>query len=305
MYFRATGVITTVLLLAGMVCAQGAPANGQGSAPRGAADKPAVASDNLPSKETVDAFMKQMFGFDPGVSWTIAYIKPAPAQGLTEVLMLLVTSQGPQRTTFYISQDQKYMIVGDLLPFGAKPFGPVREQLEKGVTGPAHGPADAPVTLVEFSDLQCPRCKEAQPRLEQLMQEEKNVRVVFQNFPLPSHDWSAKAAAYADCVGRTSNDAFWKFVHGTYEAQTDINAANAEEKLTGIADASGVKGSEIAACAAKPETADRVQQSLQFGTSLGVNGTPTVFINGRKFPNFAGLKYEGIKMMVEFYATQK
>ena len=57
-----------------------------------------------------------------------------------------------------------------------------------------------------------PHCKEAQPTLDKLMAEDKNVRVVFQSFPLPMHDWAAKAAAYADCVSRSSNDAFWKFI---------------------------------------------------------------------------------------------
>ena len=97
-------------------------------------------------------------------------------------------------------------------------LSPRRKELEKGITGPARGPADAPVTIVEFSDLQCPHCKEAQPVFEKLMAEEPNVRLVFQNFPLaiPAHDWAAKGAAYADCMGASSNDAFWKFIHGVY-----------------------------------------------------------------------------------------
>ncbi len=70
----------------------------------------------------------------------------------------------------------------------------------------------APVTVVEFSDLQCPHCKEAQPNLDRLAAEDKNARIVFQNFPLPMHDWAMKAASYADCVARSSPDAFWKFV---------------------------------------------------------------------------------------------
>ena len=71
------------------------------------------------------------------------------------------------------------------------------------MNGPSRGPADAPVTLVEFSDLQCPHCKEAQPTIDKLMAEEKNARLVFQNFPLPAHDWAAKAAYYGDCIGRS------------------------------------------------------------------------------------------------------
>ena len=114
------------------------------------------------------------------------------------------------------------------------------------------------------------------------MAAEPTARFVFQNFPLEMHNWAAKGAAYADCVGRASNDAFWKFVSKTYETQSDITAENADEKLTAIADGAGVKGADIAACAAKPETKAHVDASIALGKSVDVTGTPTLFINGRK-----------------------
>ena len=123
-----------------------------------------------------------------------------------------------------------------------------------------------PVTIVEFSDLQCPHCKDAQPMIDKLLAEEPNARFVFQNIRCPSHNWAAKAAYYADCVGRSSKDAFWKFVQGTFDAQSSITESNADEKLTAIADASGVKGADMAACAAKPDTKSRVEQVGSAGT---------------------------------------
>ena len=142
--------------------------------------------------------------------------------------------------------------------------------LDKGITGPERGPKDATVTIVEFGDLQCPACKAAQPTIEALVAAEPTARFVFQNFPLEMHNWAAKGAAYADCVGRASNDAFWKFVAKTYETQSDITAENADEKLTAIADGAGVKGADIAACAVKPETKARVDASLALGKSVDV-----------------------------------
>ena len=156
----------------------------------------------------------------------------------------------------------------------ARPFDPAKNILDKGITGPSRGPKDAPVTIVEFGDLQCPACKAAQPTIEALVAAEPNARFVFQNFPLEMHNWAAKGAAYADCVGRASNDAFWKFVSKTYETQSDITAENADEKLTAIADGAGVKGAEIAACAAKPETKAHVDASIALGKAVDVTGTP-------------------------------
>jgi protein-disulfide isomerase len=152
--------------------------------------------------------------------------------------------------------------------------------------------------------LQCPHCKDAQPIIDKLLTEEPNARFVFQNFPLPSHNWAAKAADYADCVGRSSKDAFWKFVQGTFDAQSSITEANADEKLTAIADAAGVKGADMATCAAKADTKTRVEQSVALGQSVGVTGTPTVFVNGRRIGNVVGLPPEVLKGLVEFGAKQ-
>jgi len=261
-------------------------------------------STRLPSEETVNAFMKQMFGYDPSVSWKIATIRPSQAEGLTEVLVVLSNAQGQQNSRLYVTTDGNHAVVGDIIPFGVHPFTPAQEALSKGINGPSRGPADAPVTVVEFSDLQCPHCKEAQPTIDKLMAEEKNVRLVFQNFPLPSHDWAAKAAYYGDCIGRTSPDAFWKYVASVYDAQKDISASNTDEKLTALAEQAGAKGPDTAACAAKPETVGRVQHSVALGTALEVTGTPTLFVNGRKISNVSGLPYEILKGLTEFAARE-
>jgi protein-disulfide isomerase len=259
----------------------------------------------LPSEETVNGFLQQMFGYDSSLSWKIADIRPAGATGLAQVSVVVSSPQGQQISVLYITADGQHALTGELIPFGARPFDPVRKQLDAGMTGPSEGPRNAPATIVEFSDLQCPHCKEAQPILEKLMGEESNVKLVFQNFPLniPAHDWAAKGAAYADCLGKASNDAFWKFIHSVYEAQTDITAANADEKLTALADQAGAKGADIAACAATPEATARVQQSVALGKAVGVNSTPTLFVNGRKIESATTIPYEVFKKLVDFAVT--
>jgi protein-disulfide isomerase len=261
-------------------------------------------SANLPSEETVNSFLQQTFGYDSTVTWKITAIKPSIAAGLAEVDVVLSNSQGQSGTTLYVTPDGKHALTGEILPFGAKPYQPAKESLLKGINGPSRGPEKAPVTIVEFSDLQCPHCKDAEPIIDKLLTEEPNARFVFQNFPLPSHNWAAKAADYADCVGRSSKDAFWKFVQGTFDAQSNITEANADEKLTAIADSAGVKGADMATCAAKPDTKARVEQSVALGQSVGVTGTPTVFVNGRRIGNVVGLPPEVLKGLVEFAAKQ-
>lgn len=266
--------------------------------------KPASAGATVPSEQTAEAFLHQMFGYDSTISSKVVEIKPFGDIGLAQVDAVIANTQGQKQfLTFYISPDQKHAIAGEVIPFGPKPFAEAHARLEKGVNGPVRGPAKAPVTIVEFSDLQCPHCKVAAPNLEKLLAEEPNVHFVFQNYPLPMHNWAAKAAAYSDCVGLASNDAVWKFIQKTYDAQTDITEANADQKLTAIANDSGVKGDEIAACAAKPESKSRLEASLALGRAVGVTGTPTIFINGRK-TDLGGAPIEYLKNLVEFEAKQ-
>ncbi|MGP0020959.1 MAG: thioredoxin domain-containing protein [Candidatus Sulfotelmatobacter sp.] len=263
------------------------------------------ATPDLPSEATVDSFLHETFGYQPDLTWKISSIEPAPVEGLAEVNVILASPQGQQASRFYVAPDGQHAVVGEIIPFGARPFDPAKKLLEKGITGPARGPKDAAVTIVEFGDLQCPACKAAQPTIEALVAAEPTARFVFQNFPLAEmHNWATKGAAYADCVGLASNDAFWKFVAKTYETQADITAATADEKLTALADGAGVKGADIAACAAKPETKAHVDASLALGKSVDVTGTPTLYINGRKIGSVDARNADLYKALVEFAAKE-
>ncbi|MBZ5546568.1 MAG: thioredoxin domain-containing protein [Acidobacteriia bacterium] len=257
----------------------------------------------LPSEDTVNSFLYQMFGYEVTITWKIAEIRPSAAPGLAEVTVIITNPQGSNSNKLYVTADGKHAISGEVLPFGAKPFDDARAKLEKGINGPAKGPANAAVTIVEFSDMQCPHCKNAAPNIEQLLAQEPDARFVFQNFPLPAlHNWAEKAADYVDCVGRASNDAVWKFIQKTFDEQNNITEANAEEKLKTIAGDSGVKADEIAACAAKPETKARVEASVALGKSVGVTGTPALFINGRALSGAAPVDL--LKKVVDFQASQ-
>jgi protein-disulfide isomerase len=294
-----------IFLLLGIMAAQTTAKGPKAKPGPDSTEKSAESSSSgLPSEATVDSFMHQQFGYETDLTWKISSIKPSTVTGLAEVNVVLAGPQGQQLTRFFVSPDGKQALVGEIIPFGARPFDPAKRLLDKGITGPEQGPKDAPVTIVEFGDLQCPACKAAQPTIEGLIAAEPNARFVFQNFPLEMHNWAAKGAAYADCVGRASSDAFWKFIAKTYETQSDITAENADEKLTAIADGAGVKGADIAACAVKPDTKARVDASLALGKSVDVTGTPTLFINGRKVGSFDARMLDVYKRLVDFAAKQ-
>jgi protein-disulfide isomerase len=202
--------LLVVLLLSGLVMAQTKPAapaaHPAKSAAQPTATQAAPVATVLPSADTVNSFLFQMFGYDPAITWKVNEIRPSEMPGLAEVSVVITNAQGANPNRLLVSSDGKHAITGDVLPFGAKPFEDARAKLEKGVSGPAKGPAKAAVTIVEFSDMQCPHCAKAAPAIEQLLAQEPEVHFVFQNFPLPLHNWAEKAADYVDCVGRAGND---------------------------------------------------------------------------------------------------
>ena len=298
------GYILILALASALLAAQQTAATRPSLKERDRAPGSALVAMSLPSEATVDSFLHQTFGYEKDLTWKISSIKPAPVPGLAEVTVILASPQGQQLSKFYVGADGEHALVGEIIPFGARPFDPAKKTLEKGISGPQRGPKDSTVTIVEFGDLQCPACKAAQPAIEGLIAAEPNARFVFQSFPLEIHNWAAKGADYADCVGRASSDAFWKFIAKTYESQSDITAQNADEKLTAIADAAGVKGADIAACSSKPDTKARVDASLALGKAADVTSTPTLFINGRKIGNVSQIPADTLKGLVEFAATQ-
>jgi protein-disulfide isomerase len=293
--------LLTAVLLSGIAAAQAKPT--LKARPPAAQAPAAEVATTLPTEDTVNSFLFQMFGYDPTITWKVGDIRPSEIAGLAEVDVIITNAQGPNPNRLLVSADGKRALTGEIIPFGAKPFEDSRVKLEKGVNGPAKGPAKAAVTIVEFSDMQCPHCQKVAPEVEKLLAEEPEAHFVFQNFPLPSHNWAQKAAAYVDCVGRTSNDAVWKFIQKTFEDQTNITEANADEKLKAITTASGANADEITTCSAKPDTKARIEASLALGKSVGVNGTPTLYINGRGVPG--GAPIETLKKIVDFEASQK
>ncbi len=298
---RIHRTLLAALLLSGIAMAQTKPTLQTRPAAKPASSS--VGTTVLPSEDTVNSFLFQMFGYDATITWKVNEIRPSEIPGLAEVSVVITNPQGSNPNRLLVSSDGKHAITGDILPFGAKPFEDARAKLEEGVNGPAKGPEKAPVTIVEFSDMQCPHCQKAAPGIEQLLAQEPEAHFVFQNFPLPLHNWAEKAAEYVDCVGRMGNDAVWKFIQKTFDEQANITEANADEKLKAIVTASGANGGEIAACAAKPDTKARVEASVALGKSVGVNSTPTLFINGRNLPG--GAPVDVLKKIVDFQASQK
>ncbi len=148
------------------------------------------------------------------------------------------------------------------------------------------GNTSAPVTIVEFSDLQCPFCQKFHPELKQALQEYgNNVRWVFKQFPLYQiHPQAEPAAEASECVyEQKGNDGFWQFADGVFANQDTIGSA----LFSQLAQKIGVNMSQYNSCVSSQKYKAKIQADIDLGTKLGVQGTPTTFINGVLFGVYA------------------
>jgi predicted DsbA family dithiol-disulfide isomerase len=142
--------------------------------------------------------------------------------------------------------------------------------------GPSKGAADAPITLVEYSDFQCPYCARVTPTLERLRERYGDqLRLVFRDFPLPMHKDASKAHEAAACAG--DQERFWELHDKLFANQRSLQVAD----LKRYAADAGLSADAFAQCLDSGRKADGLRQAVAEGARFGVSGTPTFFVNGR------------------------
>jgi protein-disulfide isomerase len=150
------------------------------------------------------------------------------------------------------------------------------DRIEVAATGPAVGPATAPITIVEFSDFQCPFCSRLAPTIEQVKQKYGDkVRIVFRQFPLNFHQFAQKAAEASLCANEQGK--FWQMHDAMFQNQQNL----AVEQLKAKAAELGLNADQFNTCLDQGKFVSQVAADLEAGTKAGVNGTPAMFINGR------------------------
>lgn len=268
------------------------------------AEAVAPAAPKLVEQSVIEDYLKRVYGNDDSLTLTVLESGPCEVPGVTRALVSASSVKGQQIVTLYVMPGGTHVIMGELSAFGPDPYLATRQTLDKNIFGPSKGPADAPISIVEFADLECPGCKVAQTNLQKLAADFPQLRYVYQNFPLSSlHPWAQQAASYLDCIQRQSDELAWKYLETVYIHQEDVPASNeAAAKLAHYAELAGADTSTLNACAASAETAQRVQRSIDLGHQLKVAGTPAVFINGRLIN--INIDYDLVKSTVEFELLQ-
>jgi protein-disulfide isomerase len=160
-------------------------------------------------------------------------------------------------------------------------FGPDQVQQIALGDSPAKGPADAPVTIVEWADFECPACAGSAPLLDQLLDKHpRTLRLVFKNYPLSIHEHAEKAARAGLAAHKQGK--FWELYGLMFEA-TRKDVKLVPSTIERLAKKSGLDMKRFAADFASEEIADAVARDRKQGDAVDLKGTPLIYINGRHF----------------------
>lgn len=160
-------------------------------------------------------------------------------------------------------------------------------ELDAFIAGqPVRGNPDASVTIIEFSDFQCPYCQRAAGTVERLIDERADVKLVYLHFPLNNHPWARPAAIASICAARQDDAAFWMLHDAYFANQRQLNPGNVLEKSREFLAGTNVDLGAWAVCAedssseAYREANAEITAAMRLGQQFGVTGTPAFFVNG-------------------------
>jgi len=233
--------------------------------------------------EKILSYLRQRFGILDAVKLTMTDLRDTAFPDYYETTVTVDDGKSKQSQPLFISKNLRYMVEGSIFNLNGDP----REEIERLISlrdQPAVGPANAPVTLVEYSDLECPVCARLQDDLENdiIPKYGNKLRVVFKEFPLVAiHDWALTGAIAAQCVYQIDPSKYVAFRSTVYKNQTTVTGDHARDVLLHLGAEAGVDNPKLAACIDSRASLSRVEANLHEGEALGVNQTPTNFINGR------------------------
>jgi protein-disulfide isomerase len=239
-------------------------------------------ADQSQLTHAAEAFIRNLFTWGPEYKIKVGPLGPSPSPNFYSLPIEVTYKDQTEGTTFFISKDGKSFVRGEMFDTAADPFAADRAKLH--IEGnPSKGPADAPVTIVEFADFECPHCREIHEILKTVLKDYPRTRLVYKDFPLPQlHPWAETAAIGARCAFQQSPAAFWKMHDLVFDNQDAITPDNVFDQLTALAGKIGLNTDSFKACMASPEAKRAVDANREDGVSLHVDSTPTLFISGRR-----------------------
>lgn len=235
------------------------------------------------TREKIINYIRQRFAIPAAVKITMTDLRETAYPDYFVTTVTLDDGKDKRNQPLFISKDMRYLVEGSLFNLNGDPRADIVRLISLN-DQPTQGPENAPVTLVEYSDLECPVCARMQEELERdiVPKYGDKLRVVFKEYPLVAiHDWALPAAIAAQCTYQIDPAKYVDFRSAVYKNQESVNGEHARDLLLHIAAEAGVDNMKLAACIDAKDSMPRVEANIREADALGVAQTPTIFINGR------------------------
>ena len=283
-------------LMAGVVVAAALLAQTATPPAPGKPDAPVAVTGTILDTKGLEAYFRHLLMWPPSVEVTMTFPEPGNPAPLPGFFLLNVRGSlggKTQEAAFYVSADSQTVIRGDVFDVKKSPFQADIDLL-KTDDQPFLGMPGAPVKVVEFSDFQCPHCRQEAGVVRNKLMEAfpTTCELFYMDYPLEAiHPFARGAAVLGRCIYTQNNASFWAYHDWVFEHQTELTPANLREK--GFEYAKGDTHLDIArltSCADAPEPRTEVDRSVAIGDALKINATPTLL---HQWPPHGGNDFAG------------
>ncbi len=243
-------------------------------------------------KAKVESFLRYAEGITPNVKVVVDDAAASPFPGFYRLNVHLVLGSQKEDKTYYVSADGQKLINGALWFMNESPFADNLTRLN--ADGPAFGVADAKVTIIVFSDFECPYCQQLAKSLRANIPQKypKDVRVVVKNYPIDTiHPWARAAAEAGACMAQQSMGAYWAYHDWMFDHQSAVDSEYKEKKAefpaylldtaAKLAEGQKVDAAKVRSCMETHATAGQIKKDVAEGNNLMIARTPTFYIDGR------------------------
>lgn len=254
------------------------------SAAWAAGDSSRSVSTGIDEARLKSALQKRLLVANPS-EISLGPVKPGPLPGINRRTVTIKGAQGQKFEVelFSDSAGDKGILTQQYADFDlAHPWQHVDMKLVHLNDRPTLGPADAPVTIVEFADFECPFCARAFGEIETVVNTtyKGKVRLIWKNFPLNVHPWAEQAAIAANCAWQQNPQAFWTFARDFYRDQAEITPQNLRSHIDSYASATGLDQKTLNVCILGNAGERVVEQDKKDAQAIHLNSTPTFLVSG-------------------------
>jgi protein-disulfide isomerase len=263
----------------------------------GTSTTPAAGTLTAQDTEKIGTYIRKAFNIPPNVAVVVQEGGEQQIPGMKSIKVQFTGERGSQSQEAWISPDQKILVVGRVLDMSVDPY---KENLAKInlSNAPVKGAQDAKVTIVEYTDFQCPYCSRAHVTVEQLLKDyDGKIKVAYKALPLNIHNWAEDSAVAAACVSEQNQEAFWKYASYFFQNQTTLTKDNLSAKIFEMAKTNGLDEAALKTCIDSKKTLPQVQADIKEAQALGFQSTPSFVVNGR--PVIGAKPIEEFKQIID------